>query len=170
MSERLNTLRAQVIRQNEETPLFTQDSPESVARMIAEEAQELVEEITEAMVTASVEKVAGEMGDILYLLIKLEAMTGIDLLQATQFKVDRNEDKYGGATDRKRARDAWEQSGGDNAWIERRYYGAKTPRTRRPQLVYQSGASEQTHSSPNEERSNGTCVNGVPTTETTVAE
>ena len=141
MTERptLRSIRREIEIQNRETPLFTEDTPESVARMIAEEAEELKHELAEAMVTADLSKVAGEMGDVLYLLIKLEQLTGIDIIKAAKFKIDRNEAKYGGATDRREARDAWEQSGGDNAWMERKYYGAKTARTGRPQLVYSSG-------------------------------
>ncbi len=156
MTERpsLNSIRREIVRQNNETPLFTEDTPESVARMIAEESQELVQEIAHAMVTADLAKVAGEMGDVLYLLIKLEQLTGIDIIKAAQFKIDRNEDKYAGATDRKQAREAWEKSGGDEAWIERRYYGTRIARTRRPQLIYSSRASKQARRSGDEGRPN----------------
>lgn len=157
MTERptLKGIRREIERQNTTTPLFTEDTPERVAQMIIEEAQELKEELIEAMITADLAKVAGEMGDILYLLIKLEQLTGIDVIKAAQFKIDRNEEKYGGVTDRAEARKSWEAKGGDAAWMERRYYGTRTTRTRRSQLIYQNGAKQPTSGSQPEERANG---------------
>lgn len=118
----LESLRDRVIAQNQRNELFRQDTPDSVARMIAEEAQELAEEVAEAFITDNAWKVAGEIGDLIYLLIKLEQMLGIDLLEACEFKYERNEAKYGKAKDRATAKSDWKKSGGDVAWINKHYY------------------------------------------------
>ena len=112
--ERLSEI---IQEQNGEIPLFKRDTPESVAQMLLEEAQELVDELNEAYVTGCVWKLAGEMGDVLYLLIRLSGMTGIDLCEATELKYKRNIDKYGGQTDQQQARDEWKAKGGDEKFI-----------------------------------------------------
>jgi len=128
-SELIDAIDAQhdrVIRQNEEIDIFRRDVPEYIAEMILEEAQELVCEFKEAMVTGCAWKLAGEMGDIIYLLIRLSDLTVISLSDALELKIARNKEKYGGQTDQAVAKREWKTKGGDEEFSHRYLQGDAT--------------------------------------------
>ena len=116
---RFKELSQRVIKQNEEILLFSQDTPEGIAEMIIEEAEELREELAQIFVTGQVWKLAGEIGDVLYLLIRMGELSEIDPLDALELKIDRNYEKYVGQTDKLEARRKWSEQGGDDEFIER---------------------------------------------------
>lgn len=107
-----------VTRQNEEVAIFSQNDPTIVAQLIYEEALELVEATKEAYVTDDLTSIIGEVADVYYLLIRYATMLGIDLEDAVEMKIKRNQLKYGGQTDKKEARRLWEENGGDKSFFE----------------------------------------------------
>ena len=115
---RFRELSQRVAKQNKEVYLFSQDTPEGIAGMIIEEAEELRKELLQIFVTGQAWKLAGEIGDILYLLIRMGQLSGIDPLDALELKIDRNYEKYAGEIDKGEARRKWETKGGDDRFIE----------------------------------------------------
>jgi len=69
-------------------------TPEELAKHIVEEAQELVFEIQEALITSNAFSVAGEIGDLYILLAQLCEDLGIRPEDAMKMKVMRNQYKY----------------------------------------------------------------------------
>lgn len=112
--ENIRRLTQQVAEQNEAVPLFRDtDDAFRIADMIAEEAQELVEELEAASVTDDLTQVAGEVGDVLYLALKMCHTLGLNPDEVVQMKLKRNAEKYGGHSDKTEAKTQWVEKGGD---------------------------------------------------------
>ena len=109
-----------VVRQNEENKVFSNNDPQAVAKMIQEEGNELVEEVEKAFLTDDLTAVAGEVGDLFYLLIRLSDLLGINLLDVAMMKHERNTFKYKDQPDVKTAKDQWKEKGGDD-WFYTAY-------------------------------------------------
>lgn len=101
------------------------DTPENVAAFISEEARELEEAIQESMVTGDVFSVVSEIGDVMYLLLKLCDSLGIDPEQAAKLKLQRNQFKYGDHVMSNgraypeavaKSKEVWSAMGGDSAF------------------------------------------------------
>lgn len=104
------------------------NTPEHTAKMIVEEAQELVDAVNEAMVTDEVWAVASELADVLYLSLYLCEKCGIDAFSLLETKCtapgSRNDLKYpehelqnGVYEDvTARLRQEWKEKGGDKQW------------------------------------------------------
>lgn len=107
-----------VIKQNEEIEIFRNGSPDEVAKMIYEEAVELLEAVETAYLTDDLTSIVSEAGDVYYLLIRLSSMLGIDLEDALEVKIKRNHLKYFGQTDKAEARRLWEEQGGDHKFFD----------------------------------------------------
>lgn len=108
-----------VDNQKEQIPLFRKtDDAFQIADMIAEEAQELVDELESASVTDDLTQVAGEVGDVLYLALKMCNTLGLNPDDVIRMKIARNEDKYGQQSERDVAKREWKEKGGDRAWYE----------------------------------------------------
>ena len=100
------------------------DTAESIAQHILDEAEELVESITNFPVKRDAEfETVSEIGDILYLTLKLCVDLGIDPVQAIEMKLLRNSMKYpdhiqtqglGYEESRKRSKQLWKEMGGDH--------------------------------------------------------
>lgn len=119
MKENIRLLAQEVIKQNDEIPLFREtDDPLHTAEMIVEEAQELVDEINKAYLTDDLTQVAGEVGDVLYLALKMCGALGLNPDDVIRMKIKRNAEKYGGQTDRSTAKKEWEDKGGDLLWYQ----------------------------------------------------
>lgn len=73
------------------------DDAEKVAGMLLAEAQELVQAIQEAMVTGCVFSVASEVGDVLYLTLRLCDEIGLNPAEVVDMKIKRNAMKYSDA-------------------------------------------------------------------------
>ena len=82
------------VQQNNRRVWSEHDDAESVARMILDEAHELVEAITESFVTGDVFTVASELGDILYLAHRMCMELGFDPADLIDMKSLRNAGKY----------------------------------------------------------------------------
>lgn len=82
------------VQQNNRRVWSEHDDAESVARMILDEAHELVEAITESFVTGDVFSVASELGDILYLAHRMCMELGFDPADLIDMKSLRNAGKY----------------------------------------------------------------------------
>lgn len=93
-----------VVRQNEHIALFNNDTPESLLGRIEEEVIELREAIKNEGSQLDVES---ELGDLLYLLIRLSQMTNIDLIEAVLAKYSRNWKKYYKQESREQAKANW---------------------------------------------------------------
>jgi len=120
MKENIRLLTREVTEQNNEIPLFVKtDDPMYTAEMILEEAQELRDEIEKAFLTDDLTQVAGEIGDVIYLALKLCDALGLNADEVVRMKIDRNRDKYGGHTDRDTAKSEWVDKGGDELWYQR---------------------------------------------------
>lgn len=120
----LEQLNRQMVEHNAHRKHFER-APEELATQIVEEAQELVEEIQQSMVTGEVWNVAGEIGDLYILLAQLCHDLGINPVHAFEMKALRNERKYGDWTmsngytpdeSRKISKDSWAYQGGDIAF------------------------------------------------------
>ena len=93
-----------VVRQNEHIALFNNDTKESLLERIEEEVVELREAIKNEGSQLDVES---ELGDLLYLLIRLSQMTDIDLIEAVLAKYSRNWKKYWKQETREQAKMDW---------------------------------------------------------------
>ena len=107
----------QVLAQNKEIELFNDDDIYSIVQMILDEAQELVEATENGFLTDDLTAVASECADVMYLLIRLFDILGIDE-RAIEIKKDRNYLKYAGKTSREQAIKEWKEKGGDKAFFE----------------------------------------------------
>ena len=107
-----------VLEQNKEITLFSDDDIYSVVQMIICEAQELVEATENGLLTDDLTSVALECADVMYLLIRLFDMLGIDE-RAVDIKVSRNTEKYSGFTVKDVAKEAWKKRGGDKVWLDK---------------------------------------------------
>ena len=85
----------QVLAQNKEIELFNDDDIYSIVQMILDEAQELIEATENGFLTDDLTAVASECADVMYLLIRLFDILGIDE-RAVEMKVRRNTEKYSG--------------------------------------------------------------------------
>ncbi len=94
-----------VKRQNEHITIFNNGTTEQVADWLQEEITEL-KEVLEKKEFEKIE-LESEIGDVLYLLIRLSQMTGIDLIEAVLSKCARNWQKYGKAESREQAKANW---------------------------------------------------------------
>ena len=107
----------QVLAQNKEIELFNDDDIYSIVQMILDEAQELVEATENGFLTDYLTAVASECADVMYLLIRLFDILGIDE-RAVEMKVRRNTEKYYGKESREQAIKDWKEKGGDKVWFE----------------------------------------------------
>ena len=82
------------VQQNNRRVWSEHDDAESVARMILDEAHELVEAIIESFATGDVFSVASELGDILYLAHRMCMELGFDPADLIDLKATRNSLKY----------------------------------------------------------------------------
>ena len=71
-----------------------------------------------ASVTDDLTQVAGEVGDVLYLALKMCNTLGLNPDDVIRMKIARNEDKYGQQSERDVAKREWKEKGGDRAWYE----------------------------------------------------
>lgn len=124
---RLEKLFAQVEEQQQHRREWREgDSPEIIAERIVEEAQELVDSIQLFdLQEHPILEMAGEIGDVLYLVGSLCAMVGIDAADALEQKVLRNAVKYpdthlSNGWEREQAiymaKSSYSAMGGDKAW------------------------------------------------------
>lgn len=113
----IRLLTEEVVSQNNEIPLFREtDDPLNTARMIVEEAQELLDEMENAFVTDDLTKTVGEIGDVIYLALKLCDSLGVNADDAVRMKIARNGFKYRDQTNSELARREWEEHGGDEVF------------------------------------------------------
>ena len=97
-----------VMDQDGSIPYFEKNrDPAKTAKMIVEEANELVDAINEAYITDDATSVIGEIADVLYLVLKFCAEMEIDPEKAVDMKIERNYCKYAGATSHLEARKQW---------------------------------------------------------------
>lgn len=108
----------EIIKQNKEIELFEDDTILSVAQMILNEALELVEAVEIGFVTDDLTSVALECADVLYLLIRVFDMLGIDE-RVVEIKIKRNYEKFAGQIDKEEARRKWKEKGGDEVFMEK---------------------------------------------------
>lgn len=113
----LEKVSREVLQQNEEIELFRDDDVLSITQMILNEAQELVEATETAFLTDDLTAVASECGDVMYLLIRLFDMLGIDE-RAVEMKKTRNDKKYRNYKSKEQAISEWKQMGGDKRYFE----------------------------------------------------
>jgi NTP pyrophosphatase (non-canonical NTP hydrolase) len=93
--ERLKHLENLVLLQQEQKSAWNEkDTAFSVANLLEGEVQELIEAIEMAEIGAGAYEVASELGDCMFLLIKIANLAGIDLLSALEMKAIRNSKKY----------------------------------------------------------------------------
>lgn len=120
----LEQLNRQMVEHNAHRKHFER-TPDELASQIVEEAQELVDEIQQSMVTGEVWNVVGEIGDLYILLAQLCADLGINPADAFEMKMARNAQKYddhimnnGYTRDEaiKLSKEIWSARGGDEAW------------------------------------------------------
>lgn len=120
----LEQLNEQMVEHNSHRKHFDR-SPEELASQIAQEAQELVEEIQESLVTGDVVNVVGEIGDLYILLAQLCSDLGINPVDAFEMKILRNQYKYpdytmnnGYSTEeaKRLSKESWKMMGGDIAF------------------------------------------------------
>ena len=112
--ENIRLLTQSVAEQNEAVPLFREtDDAFHIADMIVEEARELVDELEAASITDDLTQVAGEVGDVLYLALKMCHTLGLNPDEVVQMKIKRNAEKYGGQSERDVAKSEWREKGGD---------------------------------------------------------
>ncbi len=90
----IESMNQQVVESNAHRRHFDR-TPEELARQIAEEAQELVLEIQEALVTGNAYTIIGELGDLYILLAQLCYDLDVKPEHAIQYKMARNSLKYG---------------------------------------------------------------------------
>lgn len=120
----LEQLNRQMVEHNAHRKHFER-TPDQLASQVVEEAQELVHEIEQSMVTGEVWNVAGEIGDLYILLAQLCDDLGINPVHAFEMKALRNERKYGDWTMSNgytrdesfaQSKEAWKYQGGDIAF------------------------------------------------------
>lgn len=101
------------------------DDAQSVVKMLQDEAQELADAVQESMITGDVFSVASELGDVLFLAMRLCDELGFDPADLIDLKVKRNSMKYNDALlnngySREKsthlAKKSWQMMGGDMLW------------------------------------------------------
>lgn len=102
------------------------DTPEHIVQQILDEAEELMESILNFPAKQDAEfETVSEIGDILYLTLKLCVDLGVDPVQAIEMKLHRNSLKYpdhiqgnglGYEEARRVSKEMWKQMGGDHAF------------------------------------------------------
>jgi len=109
-------------QQNNRKLWSQEDDAEHVSQMILTESQELVDAINESMVTGDVFSVASELGDVLYVALRLCDELGLDPADVVEMKVKRNSMKYPDAImsngynfeeATQVSKDTWKEMGGD---------------------------------------------------------
>lgn len=124
----INQIASEIAAQNERRQTWIEtDTPHSVASHIVQESEELVEAIEHFDVLQDAEfEVVSEIGDILYLTLRLCSQLGIDPAEAVRMKIHRNSVKYpdhfqSNGWSYEQARDMskslWEALGGDHAFF-----------------------------------------------------
>lgn len=120
----LEQLNRQMVEHNAHRKHFER-TPDQLATQIVDEAQELVDELQQSMVTGEVWNVAGEIGDLYILLAQLCSDLGINPVDAFEMKALRNERKYPDYTmnngyspeeARRLSKESWKMMGGDIAF------------------------------------------------------
>jgi len=111
-------VKEKVLFQNEENKVFSNNDPYKVALMVKEEAGELVSELEKAYLTDDLTQVAGEIGDVIYLALKMCGALGLNADEVVEMKIERNKSKYSGHSDRSVAKSEWEIKGGDLLFYE----------------------------------------------------
>lgn len=118
----LEHLRQLVDKQQEARNQWQEGSPADVTRMLHEEVGELAHAIDNYdLLENGVFEVASELGDIMYLVMRLHSMTGLDPEKTLEMKIMRNSLKHGEffynsfeQPDAYRyARNMWKMMGGD---------------------------------------------------------
>ena len=94
-----------IVRQNEHITLFNGDTPEKIGNFLDDEVSEL-RKVLEKREFDQIE-LESEIGDVLYLLIRLSQLTGIDLIEAVLAKYSRNWKKYYKKQSREQAKADW---------------------------------------------------------------
>lgn len=119
MTERYRQLSDSVIRQNDARLPWSDQTPMDMMDKLSEEIGELRDSMTN---DEDAIHVAGEIGDVLYVLIRLSHELGIDPLDALQMKTVRNGLKYNDAlmhtSDVTGAKDLYQWMGGDERFFE----------------------------------------------------
>lgn len=101
------------------------DTPESALEMLKRETDEAIEQLNESYVTGDVTGLALELGDLVISLLKVQELTGIDLVAATEMKMEliaqrysdhsmSNGQGYNEAIQRQKR--IWKSMGGDQAY------------------------------------------------------
>lgn len=129
MSERhhptMSETMTRVVDQTEQKKLWKDhDSPELMVSMMKEEVVELEEAIQDSLLSGDVFNVASEIGDILYLSLKLCHILGFVPEDVVDMKIVRNDLKYPNdmnsygdyASRRQQSKDMWTAMGGDVAF------------------------------------------------------
>ena len=114
----LEKVSREVLQQNEEIDLFNDDDIYSIVQMILDETQELVEATENGFLTDDLTSIALECADVLYLLIRVFDMLGIDE-RVVEIKIKRNYEKFAGQIDKEEARRKWKEKGGDEVFMEK---------------------------------------------------
>ena len=111
--ERFYQVQQKVVKQNEDCPVRQYD-----AFKLAECLKNEVQELEGAVNEENPLEVASEMGDVLYLLFRMAHETGIDLLDAVELKLCRNELKYNAQMSKDDGRTIYKKMGGDDAFFQ----------------------------------------------------
>jgi NTP pyrophosphatase (non-canonical NTP hydrolase) len=123
----LESLQKQIARQNQNRQTWSEhDDPSSLAKQIREESDELVTSVENFdLLPNGVFEVASELGDVLYLALKMCNDLGLDPAQVVELKLMRNAAKYPDAllnngwdydTARVASKELWNHLGGDSAF------------------------------------------------------
>lgn len=157
----LNDLTRRVGEQTEKLDLWNQNgSPEHTVGLLKDEVAELAEQIEESMITGEATPIAMEIGDVLYLTLKLCHSLGINPADAVQIKILRNDLKY--STDlnsngnyedsRQKSKSLWAAMGGDVAfshayldWMGQILDEREEKEAQPEQVIYQSDPWDTIH-------------------------
>lgn len=130
------------------------DTAESALQMVQRESAEAIQQLNESYVTGDVTGLALELADIMISLIKVQELTGIDLVQATEMKMEliaqrysdhsmSNGQNYEDAI--KRQKTIWKAMGGDEAYTHALldYMAAQPDSDPQETVIYQSDDSHK---------------------------
>jgi phosphoribosyl-ATP pyrophosphohydrolase len=112
--DRIDVLKEAVVKQNEYGPF-----KKHTAKQIAESATKSARELTEALNTDQAMNVASNMGDLVYLLLRLSGKTDIDLKETVMMKLARNAYKYNNILTKEEGLALYKSFGGDEAFFEK---------------------------------------------------
>jgi len=119
MERDIRKLTSAVVEQDQSIPYFKEtNTPERIADMLVEEATELVSELKTAFITDDLTQVAGELGDVIYLALKMADTLGLNADEVVQMKILRNKFKYANAINGEEAKRRWVEQGGDEIWYQ----------------------------------------------------